>query len=151
MDSLTLMLQRHEGTGPVRDGRLFPYLDTVGKWTLGWGRNITDRGISGDEALFLLQNDIEQVKRELDQALPWWTKLDDVRRDVLIDMGFNLGVLTPPLTAKLLTFKTSLGLIEKGWYEEAADRLKQTKWAQQVGSRADELIEMLRTGRYATG
>ena len=142
MDNLTALLIKHEGM------RLFPYRDSVGKLTVGVGRNLNDVGLSQDEAVFLLQNDIDRVKAELDQALPWWSKLDGVRRDVLIDMGFNLGVLTPPDKAKLLTFKTTLRLIEEGFYEGAAHQMLRSKWAEQVGARARELAEMMKTGQY---
>jgi lysozyme len=142
MDDLTQLLVRHEGL------RLKPYRDSAGLLTLGVGRNLDQVGISQPEALFLLQNDIDRVKAELNQALPWWVKLDWIRQAVLIDMGFNLGVLTPPLTAKLLTFTTTLDLIENGWYNEAANHMLASKWAQQVGARAIELAGMMRTGRW---
>ena len=98
--------------------------------------------------MLLLTNDIERVRCELDQALPWWNRLGEVREAVMISLGFNLGVLTPPDRAKLLTFKTTLGLIENGKYAEAADRLMTLPWAKQVGQRAVELTEMLRTGKW---
>lgn len=46
------MLIRHEGL------KLKPYRDTVGKLTIGAGRNLNDLGISEREAMFLLDNDI---------------------------------------------------------------------------------------------
>ena len=42
---LMSMLKRHEGF------RAFPYLDTVGKLTIGYGRNLSDVGISIEEAV----------------------------------------------------------------------------------------------------
>lgn len=157
-DPLKAMLIRHEGQvrlGNVhvpyddKTGARFDQGDTlIGKLTIGIGRNISDRGLDDEEALFLLTRDIERVRCELDQALPWWNRLGEVREAVMISLGFNLGVLTPPDKAKLLTFKTTLGLIENGKYAEAADRLLTLPWAKQVGQRAVELTEMLRTGKW---
>lgn len=146
-DLLNEMLVRHEGL------RFKPYLDTVGKTTIGVGRNLTDGGITHDEAIYLLSNDIERCRCELDKALPWWMKLGECREAVLLSLCFNLGI------NKLLSFKTTLGMIEAGKYYEAADRLLTTPWAGQVGKeppsgefphgqRAWELTEMLRTGKW---
>lgn len=131
-------LLKHEGL------RLFPYQDSVGKLTIGCGRNLDEVGITKNEALYLLDNDLGRVRAELDQALPWWREMDLIRQQVLINMGFNLGVLTPPKTAKLLTFTHTLELIRSGRYEAAADNLTKTLWHKQVGTRALELEAMLR-------
>jgi lysozyme len=151
-DGMTIenQLVDHEGE------RLFPYVDCCGKsWrdcvcvkkgklTIGVGRNIEDVGITQNESRYLLQNDIGRVRMELDEALPWWRSMDEIRQAVLIDLGFNLGVLTPPDTAKLLTFKQTLELIRTGQYAAAADRLATLPWHKQVGARALELEAMLR-------
>lgn len=143
MSEIHDFITRHEGK------RLLPYMDTVGKMTIGVGRNLTDRGINDDECTMLLDNDIKLVIRELTNTLPWWQNLDWVRKMAMIDLGFNLGVTTgnPP---KLLTFKQTLLLIENGKYADAADNLLHTKWADQVGKavgqRAWRVTEMLRTG-----
>lgn len=135
-EPLNQLLIRHEGL------RLKPYTDTVGKLTIGVGRNLTDVGLTQDEVLVLLQNDIERCRCELNKALPWWIKLGEVREAVLLSLCFNLGI------TKLLSFKTTLGLIENGQYAEAAERLLHTPWAAQVGQRAVDLTDMLRTGAW---
>jgi lysozyme len=157
-DPLKAMLIRHEGQVKQNNFHV-PYDDKTGKplrpgetligcLTICIGRNISEVGLNDDEALLLLQNDIERVYCELNQALPWWNHMDEVRRAVIVSLGFNLGVLTPPGKAKLLTFTTTLGLIEHGKYTEAADRLLTLPWAKQVGQRATELTDMLRTGKW---
>ena len=138
--ALKPQLKKHEGTGPVKNGRFMPYRDSVGKMTIGWGRNLDDRGISEWEAEFLLQNDIDQHLQELITALPWVATLAPVRRDVLADMAFNLGV------PKLLKFENTLVSIKRGKYELAAVQMLQSHWASQVGSRALTLAKMMRSG-----
>lgn len=124
----------HEGL------RLKPYADTVGKLTIGVGRNLDDAGISTHEAMILLEHDIEAVEHDLDQRLPWWRGLTEARQLVLADMCFNLGI------ARLQGFRNTLAAIQAGDYESAADGMLASKWAEQVGKRAHRLAKMMRDG-----
>lgn len=132
---LEAMLLRHEGL------RLKPYRDSVGKLTLGVGRNLDDVGISRDEALVLLRNDVARTQAALDAALPWRGGLDPVRGRVLVDMAFNLGV------AGLLGFPDTLAAVRAGRFAQAAEHMLASRWAGQVRARALELAAMMRTGR----
>lgn len=134
-DKLLKQLDLHEGL------ELKPYKDTVGKLTIGVGRNLTDRGITKDEAYYLLRNDVAIVITELDKNLNWWKSLDEVRQRVLADMCFNLGI------SKLLGFKNTLELIRKGDYEAASSAMLNSLWAKQVKGRAARLANMMRTGK----
>jgi lysozyme len=134
MAMLVAELKRDEGT------RLKPYTDTVGKLTIGVGRNLSDVGISDDECTILLQNDIERTVAALDRTLPWWRNLSPVRQRVLVNMAFNLGMVG------LLTFKNTLGAMQNGSYAAAAAGMLSSKWATQVGVRAERLADMMRTG-----
>lgn len=134
LDLLRQQLIRHEGV------RLRPYRDSVGKLTIGIGRNLDDVGISQDEAEILLDHDIQKVIQDLDTYLPWWKSLTDVRQMVLADMAFNLGI------TKLLGFTQTLASIKQGDFESAARHMSQSVWATQVGNRAVRLQEMMRTG-----
>lgn len=136
LDQLRQQLRRDEGL------RLKPYTDTVGKLTIGVGRNLTDRGISDDEALQLLDNDIAICIGELRSNFPWFDRLDEPRQGVLVNMCFNLGIV------KLSKFGTTLGLIRTGDYEQASVTMLQSRWAQQVGNRALRLSEQMRVGAW---
>jgi lysozyme len=127
-------LIRHEGM------RLRPYRDTVGKMTIGVGRNLDDRGITEAEALFLLDNDIDIAITELQARFPWFDELSEIRQRVLIDMAFNLGI------TKLLGFKRTLAAIKRGDYVAAAAGMMASKWATQVKRRAHRLAAMMREG-----
>ena len=135
-EKLKLQLMRHEGV------RLKPYLDTVGKWTIGCGRNISDKGITHDEALFLLENDLDECIHDL-SVFPWFVALDPVRQRVVIDMRFNLG------PSRLRSFKHTLAAVARGDYEAAAKGMLKSLWAKQVGQRAIRLAAMMRSGRDA--
>jgi lysozyme len=112
----------------------------IGKLTIGIGRNLTDNGISGAEAYMLCNNDVRGTIRELDRALPWWSKMSDNRQDALLNMAFNMGV------PRLLTFKNALALLEAGRWDAAASEFKNSKWYGQVGDRAERLIKVIKEG-----
>lgn len=133
MKSIEEQLILHEGL------KLKPYRDTVGKLTIGIGRNLDDKGISEDEALFLLRNDITEVREALGKY-DWFTALDPVRQKVLIDMAFNLGV------AGLLGFKQMIAALERGDYLVAAAEMVNSRWYAQTRLRAIRLVKMMRTG-----
>ncbi|WP_237575959.1 glycoside hydrolase family protein [Mycetohabitans sp. B8] len=133
MPTLLSELSRDEGR------RLKPYLDTVGKTTIGVGRNLTDVGIADSECDLLLENDVLRSVTWLDRHLPWWRSLDAVRQRVIINMAFNLG-------DKLLTFANTLAAMQRGDYAAAADGMLASKWATQVGTRAHRLASLMRTG-----
>ena len=135
---LTEQLIRHEGL------KLKPYKCTAGKLTIGVGRNLDDVGISKGEALHLLSQDILTAREELVRAFPWTMELDDVRFQTLINMAFNLGI------SRLSQFTKTMSLIRDGQYDVAATEMLDSRWAKQVGNRAIELSEQMRTGSYAS-
>lgn len=120
--------------------KLKPYRDSVGKLTIGVGRNLDDVGISQVEAAQMLDSDIRRTADALDKALPWWRGLDEVRQRVLLNMAFNMGV------AGMLGFKHTLAAVQTGKYADAAAEMLDSKWAQQVGSRAQRLADMMIKG-----
>ena len=133
--ALIRQIRLHEGE------RLKPYRCTAGKLTIGVGRNLEDRGITAQEAAYLLSNDITSTQAALLKALPWVGTLDDVRQRVLIDMAFNMGLGT------LLTFKRTLAAIQGGEFSKAAAMMLESRWAGQVGQRAKRLSQMMATGQ----
>lgn len=133
--ALVRQIELHEGV------RLKPYRCTAGKLTIGVGRNLEDRGITMAEARMLLANDLADVRNGLLNALPWVGNLDDVRQRVLVDMAFNLGI------QGLLQFERTLGAVRGGEYQRAATMMLQSKWAKQVGQRAERLSRMMLTGK----
>jgi lysozyme len=132
--SLDDLLIYHEGL------RLKPYTDMSNRLTIGIGRNLEDSGITKEEALIMLHNDIKRVSSELDQYLPWWRKLSDARKKVLISMAFNLGI------GGLLGFNNMLASLREGDYVSAAEEMLASRWANQVGTRAIELAYMMEKG-----
>src|ERR1044071_7820449 len=108
---LVTRLERHEGV------RLKPYRDTVGKLTIGIGRNLDDVGISKDEAYYLVNGDIDFTVRGLLGRYPWFATLDPVRQAALVNMGFNLGL------DGLAGFKKMLAALAAGDYAKASEEI----------------------------
>lgn len=133
-EALRDQLIRHEGL------RLKPYIDTVGKLTIGVGRNLTDVGISKGEALMMLDSDIQKATDDLRRECPWVDNLNWARKAVLINMTFNMGI------NRLLEFKQTLTAAESGEYKFAAVQMLDSVWAKQVRSRATELSTIMETG-----
>ncbi len=113
--------------------RLKPYRCPAGKLTIGIGRNLDDRGITEAEAMVLLDNDIAIVEAELDHALPWWRTLPDAPARALANMAFNMGV------PRLLGFRRMLEALRHGDYTTAAEEAQNSRWATQVGPRAQRV------------
>jgi lysozyme len=135
-------IQRHEGLV------LNAYQDHLGYWTIGYGRLIDKRkggGISQQEAEYLLQNDINGVTQALERQITFWNRLNEPRKAVLMNMAFQMGV------AGLLKFKNTLASVESGNFEDAAARMLKSKWAEQTPTRAKEMANQMRTGKWQSG
>lgn len=127
------LIKKHEGL------RLEPYKCTAGKLTIGYGRNLDDNGISPQEADYMLAKDIAQVDEQLNHYT-WFKTLNDSRKAVLVDMTFNLGL------PRLLKFEKMLGALIAEDYQEAANQMLDSRWANQVGQRATRLAQIMRDG-----
>lgn len=149
-DSLVERTKKHEGY------KREPYKDTVGKWTVGYGRNLEDNPLSLEEVLELFNRtefkntgmadnffedllvaDIRKHTEELEDKLAIFPMCDQDEQTVLIDMAFNLGVPT------LLSFKGMLHAIDNDDKVEAAVELLDSKYAEQVKTRAVDNAKLL--------
>ena len=137
-EKLLEMLKRHEGV------RSHVYLCSAGYETIGVGRNISKSGLglSDDEVDYLLENDIVRVIKELSSEYPWFKDLDDVRKDAMIDISFNLGA------TRLRGFKRALAAMDVADYKMAATEFLDSKWSRDVKGRSYELASMIETGEY---
>lgn len=134
--SLNDQLRRDEGT------RLKLYQDTVGKTSIGVGRNLSDVGISQEEADLLLENDIKAATVALESHFPWAAALDAVRLGALLNMTFNMGI------GGVAQFKDMLSKLQAGDYAGASQAMLQSKWADQVGARAQRLAIQIEGGSW---
>ncbi len=127
--------RRYEGLN------VFPYQCPTGHMTIGYGHNL-ENGISKEAAEFILQQDMQAAQMAVSRRFEWFKKLNTVRQFVLVDMCFNMGI------ARLCTFKKFLAALRRGDFMRAANEMLSSRWAGQVGRRARELAEMMKTGEY---
>lgn len=130
-NDIKIQIKKDEGL------RLFPYLDTQNKWTIGFGRNLSQKGISHSEANFMFDNDIKESLSEL-RALDWYSYQPKPVQNALLNMHFNLGL------SKLLKFKRMIAAIKNKNYTKAAHEALDSRWATQVGERAIRIADMIR-------
>ena len=136
--SLREQLIRDEGKKP------FAYQDSLGYWTIGVGRLIDQRKggrLTDDEINYLLDNDIREKTAQVLNALPFAKDLDEVRFSALVNLAFA-GIGT------LLQFKKMLVAMQARNWDEAAKQLLDSKYATQVGDRANRLAKQLTTGDW---
>lgn len=131
---LFAQLRLHEGVEHK------PYQCTAGYLTIGVGRNIEERGLSDDEIDYILNNDVNIATDELVDTFDWYADLSDVRQRVVVDMVFNLGM------PRFKQFQNMISAIEAGDWSEAAAQMMDSRWAKQVGARAERLRDMMETG-----
>ena len=122
--------------------RLKAYYDSVGKYTIGYGRNLDDKGITENEARLLLLHDVVDADTAITNHIPWTNTLDDVRYSVLVNMAFNMGI------GGLVGFPKMLAAVQAGNWSTAAHEMISSKWAHQVGERATRLALQMLSGKF---
>lgn len=139
-ERLIAQIQQHEGSGPMRNGCYFPYTDTRGRLTLGYGHNLTDAGISQAVADFILGRDIDEAITDC-AAFDYFPKLDTIRQRACIDLRFNTG---PKGYRTFQRFHMFLG---RGDFLRASQELIASEWYHQVQpERSTRLVRMIATG-----
>jgi lysozyme len=146
--TLREQIQRDEGFRP------YPYLDCCSKpWnqctckvkgalTIGYGHNLDAHGLPESICAELLDQQISAARAAVLARVPVATRLDDARRDVLINMAYNLGI------SGLLGFHNLLHALGREDWPAAAAAMLDSKWARQVGDRAHRLADQMRDGIY---
>lgn len=137
------------------DLRLIPYRCPSGFWTWGVGHNLEANPLSLTATLDvlnhgptfaviqrLLEEDIQRTQAELSSVLPWVADLDEVRQVALLDMAFNMGV------SRLATFRKMLGALQAREWGLARQEALDSRWAEQVKTRATRVADMLLTGEW---
>tara|TARA_R110002096_G_scaffold51087_3_gene133721 strand:- start:110 stop:601 length:492 start_codon:yes stop_codon:yes gene_type:complete len=149
-------IAEHEGL------KLEVYQDHLGIDTIGIGRNLEDRGITDEEleqlnltieavyatgitkevAYTLADNDIQIVVDELCSYFPIVNDFDGTRQRVLVDMGFNMGI------PRLRKFKNMWAALGSEDFTTASVEMLDSRWAGQVGNRANRLSEAMKSGEW---
>ena len=130
----------HEGS------ERFAYKDSEGHLTIGVGRCIDKEegnGLSMDEQLYLLDNDIAKCRAELYRCNFYRDEKNVVRQDALVELCFNMGI------AKLMRFIKMISALESKNYQEASKELANSEWAKEVSlERVMDLQYRIENGSY---
>lgn len=133
-EKLERLLIRHEGY------RRHPY-DDNGSLSVGYARNLTTNGISEQEALYLLRNDLDRIEKQLQEKYPVVEELNPERYSVVVSMAYVLGM------RGLSEFKDMWAAIERRDYPRAGVEIYMSKFCNDVGRRCPELAEMMWHGK----
>lgn len=119
---------------------LTPYQDNLGNWTVGIG-HLMSNPITRNAALHILVDDIKIAEDGFDR-LPQnaTTGLSPNRRDVIIEMIFQLGI------TRFMKFHKMISALGYKDHEKVYDEMLDSLWAKQTPGRAQRLAEKYRKG-----
>jgi len=124
MDKIKEMLVKHEGLV------CHVYDDSLGYKTIGVGRCLDKNGISEDEAMYLLDNDIKRVIDSLDKHWHVWRSFPELAQMVCVDCTFQMGI------TGWMAFRHTRALMEMECWLEASEEILRSKYATQTPNRA---------------
>jgi lysozyme len=121
--------------------RQFPYRCTANKLTIAIGRNIEEKGISYTEALFLLNNDIEEVAEDLKKIFKDFDRFPDHIQEVLANMRFQMG------PRGFRSFNNMINAVNAWDFSRMQIEMMDSKWARHdTPQRARKMLEIVKHG-----
>lgn len=135
-----------------------PYPDSEHLWTVGAGRCLEKNPLTPEEwkylldrklitvslsyegSMWLLDRDLAASTAACERSFSFWPTLDEMRREVLIEMVYQMGI------AKVREFVDMLAAIRNHDYKGAAAAGRDSLWAKQTPNRAHELMQRLEDG-----
>lgn len=134
-EELLRSVKKHEGY------RSRAYQDTEGVWTIGYGTNLQELTVDDETSTRWLLDKLQESQM-LAGGFPWWNNLNGPRKDVVVEMIYNLGL------TRFSKFKNLLTALVRCDWDKAAAEMLDSKWSTQVGKRADTLAQQMLTGEY---
>jgi lysozyme len=134
INALMSDLERDEG----RRGK--PYKDTEGILTIGVGWNLEANVLPDRVIDLLLRHSIYTAYNDALELFPKFADLSDNRQRALVNMAFNLG------RYRLSGFKKMIAAVNSEDWDKASVEMLDSKWARQVGDRADRLSVLMAKG-----
>jgi len=133
VDNIVSQLVRDEGIvlKPYRVGN-----DPKNPLLIGAGHSLNAHGISEAAARFILREDLEDVRRQL-QPYGWYARADAVRRGALENIAYADG------TGGLVHLDGVVDAAAAGDWKQAADRLGATSWCVATGPRCVRIRKQL--------
>ena len=150
-ESVSERIARHEGF------RSHVYQDAKGFLSIGYGTTVGRVGfMPGDSPRALMFRDegvgitqsqargmvwerVTIIRGQLSNESGWWDH-SKIRRDVLVEMAYQLGV------KGCLNFQLMWAALDVSKYETAAAEMLDSRWAKQTPERAEELAGIMHAG-----
>lgn len=132
-----------------RNGKFYPYKDSHGYWTIGYGHLISKTstamaskykgGITVAQANKMLKDDIQREYAPFVRMLQrkGATDLPAEIQEALLEMSFNMG------SGGVAKFDNMWKYLVAGDYEKAAKAMKNSKWAKQTGDRSQRIVDVV--------
>tara|TARA_R100001230_G_C5681499_1_gene188656 strand:- start:1390 stop:1833 length:444 start_codon:yes stop_codon:yes gene_type:complete len=126
--------------GAVKNGnnRHIVYKCPADKWTIGYGIEIGEHGLSEDEARMLLRQRILEVIKEVDNNYPFVRVAPEPIKLCVYNMAYNLGI------SRFSKFKKMIHALENNEWETASNEAKDSQWYNQVGKRAERIVNIMK-------
>lgn len=138
-DELVAQLKKQEGFVPHM------YLDTEGVPTVGYGLNLRDTPFKQSWAEFILNDIVSDRYLELTNTFPTFRELSDVRKIVICNMSFQMGV------GGLFNFHGMISALKINDYEAAAKAMMDSDWGRKYHARASQLSWMMEYDKFSMG
>ena len=131
MTEIQELLIEHEGL------KLKPYKDSEGILTIGVGRNLEDNGISKDEALYMLNNNIKTAISDLKSIFDDFELYPKKVQLVLIDMMFNLG------KPRFSGFVNMIAAVKEQNWKNMIKEMKDSGWCRELTERCKYDVSLI--------
>jgi lysozyme len=119
---------------------IVPGSKVIGHPTIGVGLALDVRGLTGPEAKYLLLDIVGPLIVDCAAKIPFWAKLNGVRKRVVAEMAFNMGI------DGVLKFANTLAAMDRCDWAGASAGMLASHWADQVGDRAKRLAKHMLDG-----
>ena len=123
-----------------------PYLDSLGKATIGYGHLITDednfengKEYSKNELIKLFDKDFAKAEMGSDQLVGHIQELHIEAKNIVTEMVFQLG------TQGVRNFKNMISALEDRDYSRASAEMLDSKWNAQTPNRCQNLAKIMAT------
>jgi len=138
INELVNQLMIDEGSVTNDSGRHIAYLCPADKWTIGYGIEVQDHGLSEKEAEDLLRQRVMAVVDEVHMNYPFIKSAPLPIKLSFYNMAYNLGI------TRLSKFKKMIAALEATDYLTASEEAKDSQWYSQVGERAERIVNIFK-------
>lgn len=126
--------------------RLKAYRDTLGVLTIGYGHTgldvQSDTVWTQEHADSVFEQDYTEKLAQVRKNIPWFDRLNEPRQAVIVGMCFQLGL------NGLLGFNRTLGAIRDERFADAANGMRNSRWALQTPKRVLRLAAQMENGAW---